>query len=58
MNTYEIAKKENLVPVGLINKKAIVKKHIKKGEFISYDMIDLDTSTLIYQLRKKQDEMD
>lgn len=57
VDTYENAKKENLVPVGLINKNAIVKKDIKKGEFISYDMINLDTDTLIYKLRKKQDEI-
>ena len=58
VDTYENAKKENLVPVGLINNKAVVKTDIKKGEFISYSMVELDTSTLVYKLRQMQDKMD
>lgn len=54
IDTYEVAKEENLVPIGLIDK-AIVKKDIKKGEFITYDMVDLDTSTEIYKLRQMQE---
>jgi len=56
IDTYETAKKENLVPIGLINENAIVKRDIKKGEFITYDMVELDKSTDIYKLRKIQDE--
>ena len=56
IDTYEIARKENLVPIGLINENTIVKRDIKKGEFITYDMVDLDKSTDIYKLRKMQDE--
>lgn len=55
IDTYEMAKKENLVPIGLINNNAVVKRDIKKGEFITYDMVELDTSTEIYKLRKKQE---
>ncbi|WP_353097559.1 NAD(P)-dependent oxidoreductase [Tissierella praeacuta] len=55
IDTYEVAKKENLVPIGLINDNAIVKRDIKKGEFITYDMVDVDTNTAIYKLRKMQD---
>lgn len=57
IDTYEVAKKENLVPIGLINDKAVVKRDIKKGEFINYDMVELDTSTDIYKLRKMQEEI-
>ncbi len=53
---HEVAKKENLVPIGLIDENTKVLKDIKKGEFITYDMIELDTSTSIYKLRKLQDE--
>lgn len=56
IDTYEVAKEENLVPIGLINN-AIVKKDIKKGEFITYDMVDLDTSTTIYKLRQEQEKI-
>ncbi len=57
IDTYEVAKKENLVPIGLINNNAVVKTDIKKGEFITYDMVQLDTSTDIYKLRKMQEEI-
>lgn len=56
IDTYEVAKKENLIPIGLINNNAVVKRDIKKGEFISYDMVELDTNTAIYKLRQKQDK--
>lgn len=57
VDTYEAAKEENLVPIGLINKNAKVKRDIKKGEFITYDMVDLDTETEIYKLRQEQEEL-
>lgn len=52
VDTFEVAKKENLVPIGLINENAIVKKDIKKGELITNDMVDLDKNTTIYKLRQ------
>lgn len=51
----DVAKKINAVPIGLINKKAVLTKDVKKGEVISYDMVDLDKSSLVYQLRQLQD---
>lgn len=57
IDTYETAKEENLVPFGLINKNAIVKKDIKKGQPITYDIIDLDKTTLIYKLRQLQEQL-
>ena len=54
---HKIAKKENLVPVGLIDRNTKVVKDIKKGQFITYDMVELDTSTSIYKLRQAQDKI-
>ncbi|WP_352404326.1 NAD(P)H-dependent oxidoreductase [Sporanaerobacter acetigenes] len=56
LEKYEIAKSENLVPIGLINDRTVVTRNVKKGEFITYDMIDLDESTLLYELRQKQEK--
>lgn len=53
---YEIAKAQNAVPIGLIDKNTRVLKDIKKGEMITYDMVEIDESTLLYQLRKMQEE--
>lgn len=55
IETYEKAKNENIIPIGLINDNAIVKRDIKKGQIITYDMVDLDKSTMIYKLRQLQD---
>jgi predicted homoserine dehydrogenase-like protein len=57
VDTYENARKDNLVPFGLINKNAVAKRDIKKGEAISYDMVKLDTTTLIYKLRQIQEDL-
>ena len=54
---HEIAKREKLVPIGLINDKSVLTRDVKKGEFITYDMIDLDKNTLLYKLRQQQEEM-
>jgi predicted homoserine dehydrogenase-like protein len=50
------ARRDNLVPIGLIQG-AIVQKVIKVGELISYDQVELDESSLIVQLRRKQDSL-
>jgi predicted homoserine dehydrogenase-like protein len=49
------AKEINAVPLGLINKKTVLKNDVKKGEVITYDMVDLDGSSLVLQLRQLQD---
>jgi len=51
------ATEKGYVPFGLVNKNAKMKCDVKKGTLITYDMIDLDTDTLIYKLRKEQDAM-
>lgn len=55
--TEKEATEKGYVPFGLINKNARMKCDVKKGELITYDMVDLDTNTLIYKLRKEQDAM-
>jgi predicted homoserine dehydrogenase-like protein len=54
LETFEKAKEENLVPVGLINENTIVVKDVKMGETISYEDITLDNS-YICKLRREQD---
>ncbi|MBR0600607.1 NAD(P)H-dependent oxidoreductase [Sinanaerobacter chloroacetimidivorans] len=51
----DIAKQIGAVPLGLINKKTKLLKDVKKGELITYDMVELDQNSLIVQLRKLQD---
>jgi len=55
--TAEEANRMGYVPYGLITNKTVMKKDCKKGDLITYDMVELDKSTLIYQLRKEQDAM-
>ncbi len=55
IETYEKAKEENLLPIGLVNENTVVKRDIKKGEFITYDTVELDKSTMIYKLRQLQE---
>ena len=45
------------IPYGLVNKNAKMLKDVKKGQLITKDMVQLDTSTLIYKLRQEQDKM-
>lgn len=54
---YKIAKDENLLPIGFVDKNTIIKKDIKKGELITYDMVDLDKCTNMYKLRQEQDKI-
>lgn len=55
--TKEESDKNNYVPYGLVTKNAKMLKDAKKGQILTSDMIELDTSTLIYKLRKEQDRM-
>lgn len=55
--TVEDTDANNYVPYGLINNKTVMKKDVKKGQLITLDCVDLDTTTLIYKLRKEQDKM-
>jgi predicted homoserine dehydrogenase-like protein len=52
----EDAKRDNLVPIGLIAN-AVVTKEIKVGDLITYDQVQVDESSLIVQLRRLQDSL-
>lgn len=54
---YEVAKEQNAVPIGLVNKKTKVLKDIKKGEVITYDMVEIDKTSLLYHLRQVQEKI-
>lgn len=54
---HEIAKEEKLLPICLIDENTVVKKPIKKGQFITYDMVELDKNKTVYKLRMLQDEI-
>lgn len=57
IDTYENAKKENALPIGLVNKNVVVTKDIKKGQVITYDDVKLDESSVILQLRRLQEKL-
>lgn len=54
---YEVAKEMKALPVGLINKNTVLTQAAKKGDVITYDMVDLDEKSYILQLRRLQDTM-
>lgn len=56
IDTVENARKDNAVPIGLINNKTVVKTDVKKGETITYDMVKLDEDSTVLQLRRLQDK--
>ena len=51
--TYE----KGYVVYALVNKHARMKCDVKKGTLLTLDMVDLDTSTQLYQVRKEQDKI-
>ena len=49
--------KNGYVVYGLVNKKTRMLKDVRKGQLLTLDMVELDTSTQLYQTRKMQDRM-
>lgn len=49
-----IAKREDLLPLGLVEG-GVVKRNIKKGEYLTYDEVELAESSFLVNLRKIQD---
>jgi len=49
-----IARKENLLPLGLSNN-AVIRKNVKKGEYITYHQVELNDDSFLVNLRKLQD---
>jgi predicted homoserine dehydrogenase-like protein len=50
-----VAKREGCVPFGLLDKAKLVKP-VKRDQVITADMVELKTDTMLYHLRKIQDE--
>ena len=53
----EDADAQKALPMGLVDKKTVLTKDIKKGEVLTYDHVKLNNDNLIVQLRKLQDEL-
>ena len=50
------AKRDNLVPIGLVAGAKIIKP-ISVGELLTYDHVELDQNSIIVKLRRQQDEL-
>ena len=57
LEDYDQAREKNLVPISLISREARMIKPAKKGQPISYDMVELDEESLLYRLRKEQEDL-
>ncbi len=51
-----IAEKESFLPLGLAQG-AIMKKNISQGDYLTYDNVELDSSSFLLNLRKTQDDL-
>ena len=56
IDSHETARAGNMLPVGLA-KGAVMKRAVKKDETITYDMVELDNSSVLLQLRRIQDQL-
>jgi predicted homoserine dehydrogenase-like protein len=57
IDTFKSARKDNALPLGLVSSKVKLKTDVKKGETLTYDMVELDENSLISQLRRLQDKV-
>lgn len=57
IDTFENARKDNALPIGLVGPKVKLKTDVKKGETLKYDMVELDEDSFILQLRRLQDKI-
>ncbi|BEU87001.1 hypothetical protein TAMA11512_04650 [Selenomonas sp. TAMA-11512] len=53
----EEAYEKGYVLYSLVNKNAKMKRDVKKGQLLTMEDVDLDTSTQLYAVRKEQDKM-
>ena len=53
---YKVAKEQNLVPIGLIDKDTKVIRDINRGQPITYDVVEINEESKIYKLRTLQDK--
>ncbi|MCG1009553.1 NAD(P)-dependent oxidoreductase [Salinicoccus sp. ID82-1] len=54
---YEEAKAQDALPIGLVNSNLVLQRDIAKGEVITYADVEGGESSLIWELRRKQDEL-
>lgn len=52
--TYKTACKENLVPIGLINKDTKVIRNVKKGEVLTFADLQFDQNSPVFKMRELQ----
>lgn len=57
LETYETAKEIGAVPIGMISKKTRILRDIKKGEIITFDMVEVNKESTLWHLRKLQEKM-
>lgn len=57
IDSYQSAKAQRALPISLINNKTRALRDIKKDEVITYDMVSIDETAFIYQLRKMQESL-
>ena len=55
--TAEETYKKGYVIYGLVNKKAKMLRDVKKGQLLTLEDVELDTTTQLYKTRKEQDAM-
>ena len=56
IDSAEVAREERLVPLGLLAR-ARLTRDVDVDHILTYDDVELDTSTTIYQLRVLQDQL-
>jgi predicted homoserine dehydrogenase-like protein len=56
-HAFREAKALNALPIGLVNKKTRMKVDVKKGQLITYDMVELAEDSFILKLRREQDAL-
>lgn len=57
LHSYREAKALNALPIGLVNEKTRARVDIKRGQLITWDMVELDQSSFLLELRREQDRL-
>ncbi|GMA50860.1 hypothetical protein GCM10025857_22170 [Alicyclobacillus contaminans] len=57
IETHEDMRRNGHIPIGLVSGRAVAKRDIQVGQFLTEDDIQLDTETTVWQLRQLQDKM-
>ncbi len=58
IESHANAKREKMVPVGLINNSTKLKKAFAKGEVLTYDACEFDVQSPVFKMRMLQDKLD